>query len=141
LIPKPSKDQSVNPTATNVDAHNFLKNSIGGTICNETKSLESEYPYLGERDEAFYAITLDIKNKKTISEALDMYIKPDVLEGDNKYHCEQYDRKISAHRRSYLKDLSNMVVINLKRFEFDYNTMQRLKVNDYCEFPERINFR
>lgn len=34
-----------------------------------------------------------------------------------------------------------MVVINLKRFEFDYNTMQRLKVNDYCEFPERINFR
>jgi len=33
------------------------------------------------------------------------------------------------------------VVINLKRFEFDYNRMQRLKVNDYCEFPERINFR
>ena len=40
-----------------------------------------------------------------------------------------------------MKDLSNMVVINLKRFEFDYNTMQRLKVNDYCEFPERINFK
>lgn len=70
-----------------------------------------------------------------------MYIKPDVLEGDNKYQCDAYDRKISAHRRSYLKDLSNMVVINLKRFEFDYNSMQRLKVNDYCEFPERINFR
>jgi hypothetical protein len=34
-----------------------------------------------------------------------------------------------------------MVVINLKRFEFDYNTMTRLKVNDYCEFPERINFK
>jgi hypothetical protein len=34
-----------------------------------------------------------------------------------------------------------MVVINLKRFEFDYNTMTRFKVNDYCEFPERINFK
>ena len=34
-----------------------------------------------------------------------------------------------------------MVVINLKRFEFDYNTMTRHKVNDYCEFPERINFK
>jgi ubiquitin carboxyl-terminal hydrolase 9/24 len=33
------------------------------------------------------------------------------------------------------------VAINLKRFEFDFNTMQRLKVNDYCEFPERINFK
>jgi len=40
-----------------------------------------------------------------------------------------------------LKSLSNTVIINLKRFEFDYNSMQRFKVNDYCEFPERINFK
>jgi len=33
------------------------------------------------------------------------------------------------------------VVFSLKRFEFDYNTMKRFKVNDYCEFPETINFR
>ena len=77
-------------------AHNFLKKAIGGTLCNETRSLEPGYPYVGERDEDFYAVTLDIKNKKTLQEALDLYIKPDVLEGDNKYHCEQYDKKISA---------------------------------------------
>lgn len=34
-----------------------------------------------------------------------------------------------------------MVVIVLKRFEFDYNSRQRVKVNDYCEFPEFINFK
>lgn len=118
-----------------------MKSTIGGTLCNETRSLEPEHPYVGERDEAFYAIGLDIKNKKNIQEALDLYIKPDVLEGDNKYHCEQYDLKISAQRRTYLKDLSDTVVIHLKRFEFDYSTMQRWKINDYCEFPERINFR
>jgi len=33
------------------------------------------------------------------------------------------------------------VVINLKRFEFDFTTMQRSKINDYCEFPEEIDFR
>jgi len=27
------------------------------------------------------------------------------------------------------------MIINLKRFEYDYNTMQRKKLNDYCEFP------
>jgi ubiquitin C-terminal hydrolase len=75
---------------------NFLKNTLGGKLCNETRSLEDEYPYVGERDEDFYAITLDIKNKKSLQEALDMYIKPDILEGDNKYHCEEHDRKISA---------------------------------------------
>lgn len=33
------------------------------------------------------------------------------------------------------------MIINLKRFEYDYNTMQRKKLNDYCEFPSRINFK
>jgi ubiquitin C-terminal hydrolase len=84
---------------------------------------------------------LDIKNKKNIIEALDLYVKPDVLEGDNKYLCEKYDKKINAQRRSYLKRLSNTMIINLKRFEFDYSSMQRLKVNDYCEFPMKLNFK
>ncbi len=76
-----------------------------------------------------------------MADALDLYIRPDHLEGENKYMCEKYNRKIDAQRRSYLKKLQNTVIINLKRFEFDYNTMQRYKVNDYCEFPQRINFK
>lgn len=63
------------------------------------------------------------------------------MDGDNKYHCEEHDRKISAQRRTYLKDLSNTVCLVLKRFEYDYNTMTRHKLNDYCEFPEVIDFR
>ena len=98
-----------------------MRKTIGGVIGNEIKSLEGEYPYLGENEENFLAISLDIKNKKSLIEALDLYIKPDFLEGDNKYQCEKYKRKINAQKRSYLKKLSNTVIINLKRFEFDYN--------------------
>jgi ubiquitin carboxyl-terminal hydrolase 34 len=82
-----------------------LKDTIGGMIGNETRSTEDDYPYVGEREEPFYAISLDIKNKKNLAEALDLYIKPDHLEGDNKYMCEKYNRKIDAQRRSYLKKL------------------------------------
>jgi hypothetical protein len=119
----------------------LLKDTIGGVIGNEIKSLEKEYPYTSEREETFFAIPLDIKNKKNIMEALDLYVKPDILEGDNKINCEKYDRKVNAAKRSYLKTLSNTVIINLKRFEFDYNSMQRLKVNDYCEFPMKLNLK
>ena len=83
----------------------MLQDSVGGIIGNETKSTEEDYPYIGEREENFYAISLDIKNKKTLQEALDLYIKPDHLEGDNKYFCEKHNRKIDAQRRSYLKKL------------------------------------
>ena len=74
----------------------LLKDAVGGVIGNETKSMEPDYPYVGEREEPFFAISLDIKNKKSLAEALDLYIKPDHLEGDNKYHCEKHDRKVDA---------------------------------------------
>ena len=94
----------------------------------------------GQRDEPFTALSLDIKNKRSLKDALDLFAKPDFLDGDNKYHCEEYDRKIDAQKRTYIKDLSDTVLINLKRFEFDYQNMQRIKVNDYCEFPELLDF-
>jgi ubiquitin carboxyl-terminal hydrolase 34 len=73
-----------------------LKETVGGYVCYETKSLEKEFPFMSEREEPFFAIPLDIKNKKNISEALDLFIKPDVLEGDNKYHCEKYNNHVNA---------------------------------------------
>ena len=108
---------------------------------NETKSMERDFPYVGEKEEPFFALTLDIKNKKNLQEALDLYVKPDLLEGDNKYFCEKYEKHVDAQRRTYLKSLSSTFVINLKRFEFNYQTMQRYKINDYCEFPEIIDLR
>jgi ubiquitin C-terminal hydrolase len=49
-----------------------------------------------------------------------MYIKPDVLEGENKYFCEKYGTHIDASRRNYIKEISDTFIINLKRFEFDF---------------------
>lgn len=45
---------------------NLIKDTVGGVIVNETKSLEKDYPYVGEREEPFCAIGLDIKNKKNL---------------------------------------------------------------------------
>lgn len=90
---------------------------------NETKSLETDYPYQSFREEPFYCLSLDIKNKKSLKEALDFYVKPEVLEGENKYFCEKYKTHIDVSRRNSLKKLSDTFVIHLKRFEFDLNQM------------------
>lgn len=34
-----------------------------------------------------------------------MYVKPDVLEGENKYYCEKYGTHIDASRRNYIKNV------------------------------------
>jgi hypothetical protein len=43
-----------------------LKQSLCGVLVHETKSLEAEYPYIGQKEEPFFALALDIKDKKTL---------------------------------------------------------------------------
>ena len=33
------------------------------------------------------------------------------------------------------------MVINLKRFEFDFNLLQHVKINDSMEFPLELDFK
>ena len=120
---------------------NFLENSFKGKISNEILSQEEEYPYYSQSEEPFYRITLDIKEHKTLEEALDAYIKGEILDGDNKYYVEKYKRKISIRKSCSLKKLGNEVIIHLKRFEFDFITFTNKKLNDYLKFPKVINFK
>ena len=112
-----------------------LPDLIGGLLSHEIISLEKDYPYYTEREEAYLTIPLDIKNKRDLSEALNLFIKEDILEGDNKYFCEKYDRKIKVMKRCCIKTLPNTLTITLKRFDFDFSQMQKVKINDYFEFP------
>lgn len=119
----------------------LLQDIIGGSLSHEIISLEEEFAYNGEREEPFYSISIEIKHKKNIYEALDSYIKGETLEGDNKYFCEQYNKKIKALKRCLIKKLPNTLILTLKRFEFDYNLMQKVKINDYFEFPKVLNMK
>lgn len=89
-----------------------------GEICNEiTCCEESEaLKFVKKRTEEFYTIGLDIKGKKNLQEALQFFVKGDLLDGDNKYYSEELDSKVKAIKRSYFKSLPNSLVFTLKRF-------------------------
>ncbi len=72
---------------------------------------------------------------------MDLFVKGENLVGENKYLCDKYDKKIGVLKRCSIKKLSEIVIIHLKRFEFDYNTFEKIKINDYCEFPMTLDFR
>ena len=127
--------------AKSYNKENFLENSFKGKISNEILSLEKEYPYYSQSEEPFFRITLDIKGHKSLEEALDAYVKGEILDGDNKYYVEEHKRKISIRKSSSLKILGNVVIIHLKRFEFDFVTFNNYKLSDYLKFPTKINFK
>ena len=68
-------------------------------------------------------------------------MKGEILDGENKYNCEEFNKKIPVLKRLSIKKLSDIVIIRLNRFEFDYTTFERIKLNDYLEFPQTLNFK
>jgi ubiquitin C-terminal hydrolase len=83
------------------------------------------------------AIQLQVKNKHSILESLSSFVEGEMLEGDNSYFCE----KCEVKRDTTIKRLPNVLFLELKRFEFNFDTMTKFKVNDYCEFPMQLDLQ
>ena len=128
----------------------LLKDCFGGKMVNQIICKESvrvgdevfdpeDRPFKSEREESFYTIQLEVKQKRTILESLDLYTEGEVLEGDNKYFCEQANQRVDAVKRMCITHLPQTLILHLKRFEFDLECMRKHKVNDCCEFPTLLN--
>lgn len=114
-----------------------MNNLFKGVCANEL--ICKDCPHYSEREEPFRAISLQVKNKHTVLESLKYYVKGEMLEGDNAYYCEKCEKKVNTLMRCCIKRMPNILFLVLKRFEFDFETMQKIKVNDYCEFPTELD--
>ena len=86
-------------------------------------------------------IKLEIKDFSSIHQSLKNYFKTEVMDGDNKINCEQCGTKRKCHKHLILKSLPNILVISLNRFEFNYDTMLKYKLNSYFEFPLQLDMK
>ena len=46
------------------------------------------------RETPFTALNVDVRNHHTLIDSLEQYVKGDLLEGANAYHCERCDKKV-----------------------------------------------
>jgi ubiquitin carboxyl-terminal hydrolase 9/24 len=117
----------------------IITNVFQGEISNQL--ICEGCPHFSERYEDFLALGVTIKNKISLEQALKEFIKGEVLDGDNAYYCEKCEKKVRCLKRACIKELPNMLMIVLKRFEFDYDSMEKIKLNDYCEFPLNLDMK
>lgn len=55
------------------------------------------------------------------------------------FRCEQCDKKVDTIKRLCVKKLPPILVIQLKRFDYDYERLCLIKYNDYFEFPRELD--
>jgi ubiquitin C-terminal hydrolase len=99
------------------------------------KTRSTETPYRSDREETFYMVTVEVKDKACLEDSLDLYVAEELFSGDNKLEDPDAGRKVDALRRCAFRELPPTLIIHLKRFEFDLETMDRKKVNDLITFP------
>jgi ubiquitin C-terminal hydrolase len=101
--------------------------------------ISKECEHISVRDEPFYSISVEIKNKKDLTESFELYVEGELLSGDNKYYCDGCGAGRETLKRCCIRELPPLLTVHLKRFEFDLLMMRNKKLNDRISFPMEIN--
>ena len=117
--------------------NNLFKYFFGIKLTDELFFVECNHKRYNES--LSYNIQLEVKNYNNINDSLKNYFKTEIMNGDNKIICEECKIKRVCHKKLKLKALPNILVISLKRFDYDYRNMSKFKLNNYFEFPFELN--
>ena len=63
------------------------------------------------RETPFTALNVDVRNHHTLIDSLEQYVKGDLLEGANAYHCERCDKKVSTPNDSVANYNADYVIM------------------------------
>ncbi|XP_073726699.1 ubiquitin carboxyl-terminal hydrolase 9X-like isoform X2 [Misgurnus anguillicaudatus] len=115
----------------------MLSRILGGSFADQ--KICQGCPHRYECEESFTTLNVDIRNHQNLLDSLEQYVKGDLLEGDNAYHCEKCNKKVDTVKRLLIKKLPPVLAIQLKRFDYDWERECAIKFNDYFEFPRELD--
>ncbi|XP_030361803.1 ubiquitin carboxyl-terminal hydrolase 36-like isoform X2 [Strigops habroptila] len=105
----------------------YLRSRVECLVC---KSVSDTY-------DPFLDLALEIWQARDLLEALELFVKPDLLGGENSYLCAGCNNRVSATKRFSIHRPSNVLTLSLKRFFF-YGGQ---KLTKDLAYPEFLNIR
>ncbi|XP_059804101.1 ubiquitin carboxyl-terminal hydrolase 47-like isoform X2 [Hypanus sabinus] len=78
---------------------------------------------------------------QSVNAALQDFFKTVILDGDNLCYCDTCQKKTKATMRYRCEILPQILVLQLKRFEFDYSMKSFKKLHNKVEIPQRLKFQ
>ena len=123
--------------------NNFIKKLYEGKTKSVIRCCECGYESFNT--DTFMDLSLPIMNmfegiyNKSLEMAFMNFIKPENLDGDNKYFCEKCNKKVKAEKYTSFENFPKILFLQLGRFYYDFTTEQRQKINDRVPFPLILN--
>ncbi|GAA5845854.1 hypothetical protein JCM11251_002927 [Rhodosporidiobolus azoricus] len=117
-------------------ADGAIKKLFSGTMKSYVKCINIDFE--SARTEDFYDIQLNVKNLKNLEESFRDYIQVETLDGENRYNAEGFGLQ-DAKKGVIFESFPPVLHLQLKRFEYDMQRDQNVKINDRHEFPLEID--
>ena len=114
---------------------NIIQDLYQGTMIDYIKCKDCKY--VSPKNDSFLDLNLTVKAFgaekafKSLEESLTDYLKAETIAGVN---CSKCCEKRVVDKGFKIKELPYLLTIQLKRFDFDYMTMNRVKLSDRVEF-------
>ncbi|CDO95463.1 unnamed protein product [Kluyveromyces dobzhanskii CBS 2104] len=94
--------------------------------------------YESSRVEDYWDIQLNVKDIKNLQQSFEQYIEVELMNGENQYAAQDHGLQ-DAQKGVVFESFPPVLHLQLKRFEYDFNYDQLIKINDRYEFPESID--
>ncbi|KAL2889523.1 putative ubiquitin carboxyl-terminal hydrolase 5 [Ceratocystis lukuohia] len=118
-------------------AEKVLPDMFSGKIKTYISCINVDYE--SSRIEDFWDIQLNVSGNKNLEESFKDYIQVEKLEGDNQYYAGEEHKLQDAKKGVIFTSFPDVLHLQLKRFEYDFERDALMKINDRHEFPEEFD--
>ncbi|EJS44624.1 ubp13p [Saccharomyces arboricola H-6] len=114
---------------------NFISNLFQGTLTNQIKCLTCDN--ITSRDEPFLDFPIEVQGDEEtdIQAILKSYHQREMLNGSNKFYCDECCGLQEAERLVGLKQLPDTLALHLKRFKYSEKQNCNIKLFNNIHYP------
>ncbi|NWW98611.1 UBP42 hydrolase, partial [Caloenas nicobarica] len=125
-----SSDLDISSQATTI-IHQIFEGFLRSRVtCWSCQAVSDSY-------EAFLDVPLDIKAAASVTAALEDFVKPEHLDGENCFKCSKCDKMTAASKRFTVHRAPKVLTVCMKRFE----AFTGDKISKVVEYPQYLDLR
>ncbi|KAM9097467.1 ubiquitin carboxyl-terminal hydrolase 42 isoform X1 [Sarcophilus harrisii] len=125
--------------STKLDRHSQATTLVcqifGGYLRSRVKCMNCKG--VSDTFDPYLDIPLEIKAAQSVNKALEQFVKPEQLDGENSYKCSKCKKMVPASKRFTIHRSSNVLTLSLKRFA----NFSGGKIAKDVKYPEYLDIR
>ena len=89
-----------------------------------------------EQEDPFFCLSMQVKDARGLEHSLTQFVEGEKI---SDYQWDDTGPRVTISKRQCISQLSDTLIFHLKRFELNFDTFRREKVNDSFSFPMHLN--